>query len=43
MSVVLDQTITFEHNRILPVMTPTTLPVVLRRLRYDQRHLYRVS
>src|SRR5688572_401950 len=38
-----DQSIAFKRNRILTIMTSTTLPVVLRRLRYDQRDLNRIA
>src|SRR6185503_10883114 len=38
-----NQTIAGDRYRILPVMTSTTLPVVLRRLRHNQRYLNRVA
>src|SRR5689334_489174 len=34
-----DQAVAFKRNRILTVMTTSTLPVVLRSLRDDQRDL----
>ena len=40
---ILNKPIARDRHRILPVMTTTTLPVVLRRLRHDQRHFNRVT
>ena len=38
-----NQPIARNRHRILPVMTAATLPVVLRRLRHDQRHFNRIA